>query len=430
MSLSRSESRQKEKAQREKRRRKTVRLSIAIVGSIILLTGAGLTLSQTGGLPDWFSFGVEQSSSDGLTGNLDDHSQEDASAQLETPEGTPEETPDAADDEAAAETPEPSVEPSAEAVEQVSLSFVGDMLPGEYISSIMAAKGYDYPYQQVQLYLSEPDIMAGNLELPVTTGGTPIENTPYVYKGSPDALPAMRDAGFDVMSLANNHALDQGLEGMRDTMKHLQEAGIGYMGVGENDTEAFAPLLMEAKGLKIAYIGVSEVIPFASLKADSNVPGIAETYDTTRTVAAIRKAEEEADIVVVMVHWGEDGKDIAEELQRDYARQYIDAGADLVIGSHPHVLQGFETYKGKWIAYSLGNFVYASNPSGLLGETGVLDAVCDKEGECQLKFNPMHVIDSQPIPLEGESAQKVLDRLTSVSFGVKLDSEGAIAPIQ
>lgn len=422
MSLSRSESRQKEKEQREKRRRKTVRLSIAIIGSIILLTGAGLTLSN--GLPDWLSFG---SSSEQLTGETGDHSGEKEAAEPDTPDT--EEKPAAEEEENSLETPVPSDVIAEETAEQVSLSFVGDMLPGEYIAKIMAQEGYDFPYQKAMLYLSEPDIMAGNLELPVTTGGTPIENTPYVYKGSPDALPAMRDAGFDVMSLANNHALDQGLEGMRDTMKHLQEVGIGYMGVGENDTEAFAPLLMESKGVKVAYIGVSGFIPFAELKADRNVPGIAETYDTTRTVAAIQKAEQDADIVVVMVHWGEDAMDTPEELQRDYARQYIDAGADLVIGSHPHVLQGFESYKGKWIAYSLGNFVYASYPSGKHAETGVLDAVCGKDGDCQLKFNPMIVIQSQPTPLEGDAAQKLLDRLTSISFGVKLESDGSIVPI-
>lgn len=418
MSLSRSESRQKEKALREKRRRKSVRLSVTIIGSIILLAGAGLTLSQNNGLPDWLSFGERQQSPEQMTGDTGDQSEQDATTE---PEGTPVVEEDAVD----AVTPEPGSD-----AEQVSLSFVGDMLPGEYIANIMAQNGYDFPYQKALLYLSEPDIMAGNLELPVTTGGTPIENTPYVYKASPDVLPAMRDAGFDVMSLANNHALDQGLEGMRDTMKHLQEAGIGYMGVGENDTEAFAPLMMDAKGVKVAYIGVSGFIPFAELKADRNVPGIAETYDTTRTVAAIQKAEEEADIVVVMVHWGEDAMDTPEELQRDYARQYIDAGADLVIGSHPHVLQGFETYKGKWIAYSLGNFVYASYPSGVYAETGVLDAICSKDGDCQMKFNPMLVIQSQPTPLEGEAAQKMLDRLTAVSFGVELNSDGSIVPIE
>ncbi|MCR2806523.1 CapA family protein [Paenibacillus soyae] len=431
MSLSRSESRQKEKAQRDNRRRRAFSLSLIAAGSIILLTGVGITVNQTG-LTDWFGGGAKSGSgqtADGSNRNDADAGGAGSIAVTETPdagEATP--APEPTDNgDASPPSSMPEEEPvDGEAEERVSLSFVGDMLPGEYIADIMAQNGYDFPYQKALLYLSEPDLMVGNLELPITTRGTPVEGTPYVYKGSPETLPAMRDAGFDVMSLANNHALDQGLEGMRDTMKHLTDAGIGFMGVGENDKEAFAPLIRETKGVKVAFIGVSEVIPFAGMKADSNVPGIAETYETTRAVASIKSATDEADIVVVMVHWGEDGKDTPENYQKNMARAYIDAGADLVIGSHPHVLQGFERYKGKWIAYSLGNFVYASNPSGAHGETGVLDAVCGPEGDCELKFNPMQVIQSQPTPLEGDLAVALLSRLSSISIGAEVRSDGSI----
>ncbi|MEK3881701.1 CapA family protein [Paenibacillus sp. PL2-23] len=420
MPLSRSESRQREK--RDHRRRRAFQLSMIVAGSIILLTGVGVAVNQADGLPDW------------LGGN---------GASEELAVSSPSPTRDAAGGVAASASPDagtetPAPEPAEDgAVEQpsdggggtderVGLSFVGDMLPGEYIAPIMAQNGYDFPYQKALLYLSVPDLMIGNLELPITTRGTPVEGTPYVYKGSPEALSAMRDAGFDIMSLANNHALDQGVEGMRDTMRHLTEAGIGYMGVGENDKEAFAPLIREVKGIKVAFIGVSGVIPFVEMKADSHVPGIAETYETTRATASIQSAEEQADIVVVMVHWGKDGKDTPENYQRNMARAYIDAGADLVIGSHPHVLQGFEMYKGKWIAYSLGNFVYASYPKGQLAETGVLDALCGKDGDCELKFNPMLVIQSQPTPLEGASAEALLSRLSSISIGAEVGSDGAI----
>lgn len=432
MSLSRSESRQKEKAQRERRRRRAFSLSMIAAGSIILLTGVGITVNQLDGMPDWLGGGKNDSGKTADSSGpspVSDSNGASGFVMTDTPdaaEATP--SPEVSEGDTSIE-PSPAAEDEpagGDASERISLSFVGDMLPGEYIAEIMAQNGYDFPYQKSLLYLSEPDLMVGNLELPITTGGTPVEGTPYVYKGSPDALPAMRDAGFDVLSLANNHALDQGLEGMRDTMKHLTDAGIGFMGVGENDKEAFAPLIQETKGLKVAFVGVSEVIPFAEMKADSNVPGIAETYETTRAVASIKSAEEEADIVVVMVHWGEDGKDTPENYQKNMARAYIDAGADLVIGSHPHVLQGFETYKGKWIAYSLGNFVYASYPSGAHAETGVLDAVCGGEGDCELKFNPMLVIQSQPTPLEGDSAEALLRRLSSISIGAEVRNDGTI----
>ncbi|MFD0586654.1 CapA family protein [Paenibacillus sp. GCM10027627] len=444
--LSRSESRQSEKVKRKRSQKKWMSYSLILIGALVILAGFALNGK---GLPDWIpSFGGGSGQSASVGGNGDN-----GLLPSETRPDSPESEGTANDDDTAGEEV-PSEQPGSEAGEtsppvteeptpvqgdgngeeavaggdRVGLSFVGDMLPGEYIATIMSQKGYDFPYLKSLLYLSEPDLMAGNLELPITTGGTPVEGTPYVYKGSPETVTAMRDAGFDVLSLANNHALDQGLEGMRDTMKHLTSNGIGYMGVGENDTEAFAPLVKEVKGFKVAYIGVSEVIPFARFKADRDTPGIAETYDTTRTVAAIAKAQQTADLVVVMVHWGEDGKDKPEELQRQYAREYIDAGADLIIGSHPHVLQGFEKYKGKWIAYSLGNFVYASKPKGAHAETGVLDASCTKSGDCELKFNPMAVTESQPIPLEGEAAKALFDRLSSISFGVKLEGDGTVVP--
>jgi poly-gamma-glutamate synthesis protein (capsule biosynthesis protein) len=309
----------------------------------------------------------------------------------------------------------------------VTMSFVGDMLPGEYLNPLMKQNGFDYPYRNALLYLSEPDITAGNLELPVTLGGTPIEGTPYVYKGHPEALPAIKDAGFDVLSLANNHAMDQGVEGMLDTIKHLKEAGIGYMGTGNNDKEAFEPYYMEAKGIKVAFVGLSHVIPYTELKADRNTAGIAETYETKRAAAAISAAKEKADLVVVMVHWGKDLADRPSDIHKENARIYIDAGADLVIGAHPHVLQGFEKYKGKWIAYSLGNFIFSAYPEGTDAETGVLDASCTKDGDCSLKFNPMLVVQGQPTPLEGDAAKALLDRLTSISFGAKLGQDGSIA---
>jgi poly-gamma-glutamate synthesis protein (capsule biosynthesis protein) len=158
------------------------------------------------------------------------------------------------------------------------------------------------------------------------------------------------------------------------------------------------------------------------------VAGVAETYETKRAVAAIAKAKEQADIVVVMVHWGKERVDQPEPYQKDYARQYIDAGADLVIGSHPHVLQGFEMYKGKWIAYSLGNFIFNAFPKGTAGETGVLDAVCTKSGDCDMTFHPMFTVNAQPTPLEGDAAKALLDRLTAISFSVKLKQDGTIVP--
>lgn len=442
MSLSRSERHQQK---RKSKRRKKVSLGLIFSGAAIVIIGAALSLGGAEKMNDWLeSFWSKDGEtvvdgsrpSDGknqaANGSIDDTGSKNGSNRPgEDGAGT---DPEAGDEDHAASNDgqsEPGDSASEGAVgfsdaDTVSLSFVGDIVPGEYLSALMEQQGYDYPYRQALLYLSEPDITAGNLEIPITTRGTPITDQPYVYKGSPDALPALRDAGFNVLSLANNHAMDQGVEGMLDTIRHLDEAGLAHMGTGNNDKEAFAPHYEEAKGIKVAYIGLSRVIPLAKLKADRNVPGIAESYDTARAVSAIQEAKEAADIVVVMVHWGLDGKDTPEQYQRDLAKVYIDAGADLIIGSHPHVLQGFEMYKGKWIAYSLGNFVFTAYPKDALAETGVLDAACNKDGNCELTFNPMKVAVGQPSPMESEEADALFKRLTSISFGATLDGNGTI----
>ncbi|MBD3919581.1 CapA family protein [Paenibacillus sp. PR3] len=310
----------------------------------------------------------------------------------------------------------------------IRLAFVGDLLLGSSVETTMRKQGLDYPFSGALEYLTSPDLTAGNLENPITTRGIPAENKQYVFKGSPDLLPPLKEAGFDIVSLANNHTLDQGTEGLLDTIKHLKEAGIANVGGGNDDTEAFAPVVLEKNGIKVAYLSVSRVVPDGIWKADKNHPGVAEAYDSRRAVAAIAKAKEEADLVVIMVHWGVERADKPVEHQTTLARQFIDAGADLVIGSHPHVMQGFEQYKGKWIAYSLGNFIFNVTTTPRTKETGVLDAVCTRGGDCDLTFHPMVSDQSRPAPVEPEKAKELTDYLTSISkaFGVKVNKDGVI----
>lgn len=440
MQISRSESHQQDKLKRQKRLRKLIIINFTLLGVIIVVLGAWLAAANSDKLKDVFSFSKGDNNNQEQVIKPDDSGETgetDATGNLSETEEDLNTPGDASGNSNGNESTLPASEEDGVVTEpgevsgngdKISLSFVGDLLVADYVSAITDQEGYPFLYQPSMLYLSEPDLTAGNLEFPVTTRGVPVEGTPYVFKGSPEVLPAMRDAGFDIMSLANNHALDQGVEGMLDTMKYLDEAGIAHMGAGNNDTEAFAPVIKEVRGIKVAYVGLSRVVPFSSWKADKNVAGVAESYDTRRALEAIAKAKKEADIVVVMVHWGKERVDQPEPYQKDFGKQYIDAGADLVIGSHPHVLQGFEMYKGKWIAYSLGNFIFSSYPKETAGETGVLDAVCSKSGDCEMTFHPMFTVNAQPTPLEGEKAKAVLDRLSSISFGVQLGEDGALKP--
>jgi len=430
MHISRSETHQQDKTKRKKRLQRLIFVNLSLLGIIIIVLGAWLAAENSDKLKGLLSFAGDGNKGQNQTVNTGEKGSEKEPDLTEDVDLSGNDTgsnlPNEEEDTSAVTDPNGAGSED----EKISLSFVGDLLVADYVSAITAREGYEYLYQPAMLYLSEPDLTAGNLEFPVTKRGTPVTGTPYVFKGSPDVLPSIRNAGFDVLSLANNHALDQGVEGMLDTMKYLDEAGLSHMGAGNNDTEAFTPVIKEVRGIKVAYIGLSRVVPFSSWKADKNVAGLAETYDTRRATEAIAKAKKEADIVVVMVHWGKERVDQPEPYQKDFGKQYIDAGADLVIGSHPHVLQGFEMYKGKWIAYSLGNFIFSSYPKETAGETGVLDALCTKNGDCEMTFHPMFTVNAQPTPLEGEKAKALLDRLTSVSFGVKLNEDGRITPKQ
>ncbi|MFD2117307.1 CapA family protein [Paenibacillus yanchengensis] len=307
----------------------------------------------------------------------------------------------------------------------VGMAFVGDILISDYIQPIVDQYGYDYLFEPALLYLSEPDITVGNLEMPITKAGKPIDQK-YVYKGSPNVIQPLLDAGFDMVSLANNHAYDQGKEGLLDTIAHLDKAGLAHAGTGNNSTEAYKPVIKEVNGVSIAFVSLSHVIPYAEFKVTDNRAGIAETYDVERATQAVEDAKQAADVVVVLIHWGEERVTTLSDKQLSLGKAYIDAGADLVIGHHPHILQGFEEYKGKWIAYSLGNFIFSSYPKDAEAETGVLDAVCSKAGDCQLQFHPMEVKMAQPVPMEEEMAQQLFEKLQSISVNAKVDSNGKI----
>jgi poly-gamma-glutamate capsule biosynthesis protein CapA/YwtB (metallophosphatase superfamily) len=303
---------------------------------------------------------------------------------------------------------------------------VGDILPAAKVLDLMKANGFDYPFRGAKATLEAADIAAGNLETPITTRGTPAEDKQYVFRGTPDAVPALKDAGFDYLSLANNHTLDYGWDGLSDTMDYLDDAELKHAGSGSDDREAFSPAYIETRGITVGFVSVTGVVPEVGWKADRNHPGVAEAYSPDRAVAAIKDAKENADIVVVMVHWGKERQDQPIANQTDLGHRFVDAGADLVIGSHPHVLQGFEAYKGKWIAYSLGNFVFSTTAFSKSSETGVLKAECGKDGDCGLKFEPMLAKNSQPAPMEAAEGQALLARLSELSIGASVKEDGTI----
>jgi len=310
----------------------------------------------------------------------------------------------------------------------VTLNFVGDIMMTDRVETLLQQKGFDYPFKHVATIFQQDDYTIANLETPVTRRGTPAYDKEYVYKSPPEAIPALKAAGIDLVNLANNHSMDQGEEGLLDTFQYLGEQTIAYVGAGLDQEQAYAPTFIERNGMRIAFLGFSRVIPEVSWYAGKGKPGVAATYDPALAVEAIGHAKEKADLVVVIAHWGKEKTDWPVDHQRQLARTYIDAGADLVVGGHPHVLQGFEQYKGKWIAYSLGNFIFTRSQTAKTWETMILRATCGKEKGCELRMFPYHAELGQAVPMDEEKGTILRKRMESISTDIRIDNDGHVLP--
>jgi poly-gamma-glutamate synthesis protein (capsule biosynthesis protein) len=169
----------------------------------------------------------------------------------------------------------------------------------------------------------------------------------------------LRFAGFDVLSLANNHIMDWGREALVDTVTHLREAGFGSVGAGVNAQEANQPLIREVGRTRIAFFAYTTLYP-KSLEATTSTAGISR-FNLEHVVKAIQEIRASTHTIIISFHWGDEYREEANEEQKKIAYALVDAGADLIIGHHPHVVQEVEQYGRGWIAYSLGNFVFDQN---------------------------------------------------------------------
>lgn len=309
----------------------------------------------------------------------------------------------------------------------MKLNFAGDVIFAGKVAELLQKKGYDYSYSALDGMFKKDDLTVVNLETPITTGGVGAANKQFVFKGAPEALDALKSAGVDAVNLANNHTLDQGEEGLLDTLKHLSKRGIPYVGAGKNSKEAYSAQYFERQGIKIALLGFTRVMPVIEWKAEAGKPGLASVYDSAEALKAIAAAKKQADVVVVVVHWGKERMEQYDKTQQTLGHSFIDAGADLVMGGHPHVLQGIEPYKGKWIAYSTGNFIFTRSSLPATWETAVFQAECSKEGQCSLKLSPMDAELGQPVPMNEADGQLLLHKVESLSSGlVKIRNDGTV----
>jgi len=327
------------------------------------------------------------------------------------------------------ETPTPIEEIQAE---PIVLGFAGDINLDE--ASYPVAK-YDSEKKGILGGLSSDlveemnaaDVMILNNEFAYSTRGTKTPDKSYTFRADPSRVGILNEMGVDIVSLANNHALDYGPDALLDTFDALDGAGIEYIGAGIDMDRAKAPIYFSVGDKTIAYVAASRVVFSMDWYANDTRLGMIGTYDPTLFLESIKEAAENSDYVVAFVHWGVERENYPQTYQRTLATQYIDAGADAVVGCHPHVLQGFEYYKGKPIAYSLGNFWFSNSSR----DTGFLKLYLDTDDTVRMQILPANSKSTFTSLMTDEAKKKTyFEFMEEISYGATIDKDGFVTAVE
>jgi poly-gamma-glutamate capsule biosynthesis protein CapA/YwtB (metallophosphatase superfamily) len=293
----------------------------------------------------------------------------------------------------------------------LTLAFAGDVnfagRTGRLLSDPATAFG------PIAAVLRSADFAALNLETAVTSRGAPQPKT-YHFRASPVAFTALRDAGIDLVTMANNHVLDYGPVGLADTLAAARTARFPYVGIGTNAAAAWAPYVTTIKGVRIAVVGVSQVAELASSwVATGSRPGEAHAIDLGRTLAAVRAARRLASIVIVFMHWGTEGEACPDSSQLSLAPRLAAAGASIIVGAHAHMLQGSGWLGHTFVAYGMGNFLWWQRSYSTA--TGVLELTLHPHAPLTARFIPAVVSGTgQPIADRGATARQAAAHYASL----------------
>jgi poly-gamma-glutamate capsule biosynthesis protein CapA/YwtB (metallophosphatase superfamily) len=293
----------------------------------------------------------------------------------------------------------------------ITLAFAGDVHFAGRVSRLL--KDPATTFGPITSVLKSADFTAVNLETAVTSRGRPQPKT-YHFATTPTAFTALRDAGVDLVTMANNHILDYGRTGLADTLAAAKAAHFPYVGVGVDAAAAWAPYMTTINGTKIAIVGVSQVAELASSwVATAHRPGEANAINLGQTLAAVRAAKRLARIVVVFMHWGTEGMACPDQNQLSLAPKLAAAGASIIIGSHSHMLQGSGWLGHTFVAYGMGNFLWWEHSYSTA--TGVLKLTLRPHARLTARFIPAVVSGTgQPIVDHGAAARRALAHYASL----------------
>lgn len=314
--------------------------------------------------------------------------------------------------------------------EQVTITFAGDILFDENYAVMagVAQSGGDIAAGISPDLISEmksADIMMLNNEFPYSDRGEPLEDKQFTFRAKTSAASYLNDLGVDIVSLANNHAYDYGENAFLDTMETLENAGIVYVGAGRNLEEARRPVYYIINNVKIAIVSATQIErldnPDTKGATDSS-PGVFRCWNGDNLLETVRDAGENSDFVIAYLHWGTENVEDIDWAQEKQAAEVAEAGADLIIGDHPHCLQQINIVKGVPVIYSLGNFWFNSKTL----DTGMVKVTLNESGLQSYQFIPCRQSGSKTTLVQGEEKKSVLDYMRSLSTGVQIDDEGYV----
>ena len=352
-----------------------------------IVAGCVLTAVVTLGLAISRSADVEVAATDGQPRETDTEPEDEAGT---VGRDTPASDPPADGAQVADTEPEPEAERG-----RLVVHHVGDVNLDPDVVTSLRTLGYDAVWDGARDTFADADLVLANLECAPTRGGVP-QPKQFLFRCDLDALPAMREAGVDVVTLANNHSGDFGVAAMVEGAANVEAAGMVAVGVGANEAEAYAPRVVEVNGWRIAILGFGGVVPTPEWTARGELPGQATGYDPDRMAEAVAAARRDADLVIATVHWGTEGALEPRPEDRPKARAMIAAGADVVFGHHAHRLQPLEVVDGAPVFWNLGNFVWP-RLSQASATTAVAEWIVEPDGTVTSCLLPAE-IDARGVP--------------------------------
>ena len=310
----------------------------------------------------------------------------------------------------------------------ITITFAGDILfdPSYAIMYTLLQRGGDISSgiaPELMEEMKNSDIMMVNNEFPYSDRGEPIPEKQFTFRAKPSSVSYLQDLGVDIVSLANNHAYDYGEEALVDTLQVLEDAGIHYVGAGIDANEAARPFYYIVNDMKIAFVSATQVErndnPDTKAATDTS-PGVFRCWNGEKLLQTVRETKENSDFVIVYVHWGTENEEEIDWAQDKQSRELVEAGADLIVGDHPHILQKVDIINGVPVFYSMGNFWFNSRTM----DTGLLKVtISGKELEsCQ--FLPCLQNNCKTILLTGTEKERVLDIMRTMSENVSIDADG------